>query len=118
MGHTTHNAIIVTSWEEDLLQKANEKAISIFGSIAAVSPITPATMNGYRSFLIAPDGSKEGWDHSNIGDQKRACFINWLDAQAYDDGGNALDYVEVQFADDYGEIKIIRHNGMASSNVN
>jgi hypothetical protein len=115
MGYTRHNAIIVSaSYGQRVTEGehwaviAHSKAVELFGDIAAVTEVTPTTMNNYRSFLVAPDGSKEGWDLSDSGDAARDAFVTWLREQAYDDGSSPLDWVEVQFADDDRETCIIR----------
>ncbi|MCK5613130.1 hypothetical protein KAR91_65255 [Candidatus Pacearchaeota archaeon] len=107
MGYMKHHAIVVTSWNDELLQEVHAKAMEIFDQVA---PITPPVVNGYVSFLIAPDGSKEGWPDSHIGDYKRKEFIAWVDSKRYDDGDTAVEYVEVQFGDDEENTKIIRHS--------
>lgn len=103
MGAMCHHAIIVTSWDAEKLHNAHMKAIEIGCSVSAV---TPGVTNGYRSFLVAPDGSKEGWGESDRGDQQRAQLIDYLNSHRYDDGSNALNWVEVAFADDYGKPRI------------
>jgi hypothetical protein len=67
-------------------------------------------MNGFQSFFIPPDGSKEGWDDSNIGDLQRETMINWLNEQAYEDGSTPFRWVEVQYGDDDKVSKIVRHS--------
>jgi hypothetical protein len=100
-----HHAIVVTSWKDDLLEQAHAKAVELGMSVSAITdPVT----NDYRSFLVAPDGSKEGWDTSDKGDVARAAFIEWLDAQRYEDRSTALNWVVVQFGDDERETRIIR----------
>ena len=108
MGYMRHHAIIVTSWDEELLKKAHDKAVTIFNQVA---PITPTDINGYVSFMVAPDGSKEGWAESEMGDDKRNELTEWIESQRYSDGSMSIDYVEIQFGDDNGVTKIIRHNG-------
>ena len=107
MGYIRHHAIIVTSWDKDLLVKAYFKAFEYNNQI---TPITDGVINGYCSFLIVPDGSKEGWPESDDGDISRKKFIEWLELQKYDDGSSSLSYVEIQFGDDNGVTKIISHN--------
>jgi hypothetical protein len=107
MGYMRHHAIVVTSWNSGMLEMAHSKAKEIFQQVA---PITPETVNGYVSFLIAPDGSKEGWDHSDTGDRCRDEFIAWLDSQRYEDNSTSLQYVEIQFGDDNGFADILRHD--------
>jgi hypothetical protein len=35
------------------------------------TPIMHSPVNGYKTFFIPPDGSKEGWGPSNDGDEER-----------------------------------------------
>jgi hypothetical protein len=71
-------------------------------------------MNSTRSFLVAPDGSKEGWEESDKGDQRREEFVEWLRGQAYNDGSNPLAWIELyfaaeqQFMDDFPGAEIVR----------
>ena len=104
MGYMCHHAIVVTSWNESMIRKARRKA----GALGMTcSPVGPPTTNMYRSFLIAPDGSKEGWGDSDRGDERRAKMVQWMNAQAYDDGSSALAWVVVQYGDDDMETKVI-----------
>lgn len=99
MGWHLHHTIIVTAWDEDRLKKAHTKASEIFPY--CVSPITLGQANGYASFFIAPDGSKEGWDTSNEYEEQRSSFISWLKS---DEAENLyLDWVFIQFGGDEGD---------------
>ena len=57
--------------------------------------------------MVPPDGSKEGWRESEAGDSTRAAFVKWLRSRCYDDGSSSYGWVEVQYADDEGETKIV-----------
>lgn len=109
MGYMRHHAIIVTSWNEKNLFKVHIKARRIFGD-DLVSNIVKSLINDYQSFFIAPDGSKEGWEDSDIGDMKREAFIKSLDNFRYEDGSSPLDWVEVQYGDDWNETIIVNHS--------
>lgn len=104
MGYMRHHAIVVTSWDSDLIEKAHKAASDSF---PWVSPVSEAGVNDYQSFFIPPDGSKEGWDSSDLGDSRRAGYVRWLDSQRYEDGSTALDWVEVQFGDDNYQTAIV-----------
>ena len=101
MGTIQNNAIIVTGFGDDLT-KAHEKAKDIFNkvyldykSVSLVTPIVEHITNGDCTFMIAPDGSKEGWDLSDEFDKRRNEFINWLKNDT-----ECLSWVHVS----YGEI--------------
>lgn len=108
MGYIRHHAIAVSTWDEAAINKANLKAIEIFGEL--VSGIIKSKINGYVSFFIAPDGSKEGWSESNEGDKNREQFINWINSEAYSDGSNVYSYAEFYYGDDDGGSMVINHN--------
>ncbi|MFA5772741.1 MAG: hypothetical protein WC974_08445 [Thermoplasmata archaeon] len=106
MGYNRHNAIIVTSYDEKKITEAQQKAETILSDL--VSPIIESRCNNFMTFFVAPDGSKEGWSDSDIGDIQRNLFTKWLDEQRYDDNSTSIDWVEVQYGDDNYETKIIR----------
>lgn len=108
MGYIRHHSIVVTSWDDVKFNKIYIKARSIFGSL--VSDIIQSNINGYKSFFIAPDGSKEGWEESNTGDIKRNTFIKNIDKFKYCDGSNSIRYCELFYGDDEGKSEIVRHN--------
>ena len=99
MGDIHHHAIVVTGWNPARVKQAHAQASKIF---EWVSPISPEVVNGYSSFFIPPDGSKEGWGPSNKGESLRDGFINWLNKSlTYDDGESKVEWVEVGYGD-YG----------------
>ena len=104
MGYMRHHAIVVTSWDGKLLNTAHSKAVAL-GML--VTNTTEDGVNGYHSFLVAPDGSKEGWDDSARGDAQRAEFVGWLDMQRYEDDSTSLDWVEVQYGDENYQTLIV-----------
>lgn len=94
MSETTHHAIIVTSGLPHAIFTAAQKAREIFGEKQIY--LTPPGVNGVRSFLVPPDGSKDGWSDSDEGDRRRMIFLRWIqDAEiAY-----ALEWVEIEYGD-------------------
>ena len=101
MGYMVHHTIVVTSYESSI-ESVHAKAVEIFGN--QVSNTVVSKVNGFRSFFIAPDGSKYGWEDSNEGDENRDKFIEWIKSQSE----FYIDWVEVQYGDDEGDTKIIR----------
>jgi hypothetical protein len=97
MGHIVHHAIVVTSWNTALLQKAVKRARKIGCTVLGMSA---EGTNGYRSMLVCPDGSKSGWSESDEGDERRQEFKDWMQDQAYEDGSNALSWCEIEFGGD------------------
>lgn len=106
MGYIAHNAIVVTSWNDETIEKAHAKATELRCS---VSNIVASPVNGYKSFLIAPDGSKEGWGDSDVGDAQRKAWIAWSKDLRYEDGSSSLHWCEVRFGSDDADAQIVTH---------
>lgn len=105
MGYMRHHAVLVTSWDTEKLDAAHSTAESLVPGL--VSPIVKGRVNTEESFFIAPDGSKEGWDTSNEGDEQRAAFIAWLREQEWGDGSSPFAWALVQYGDDEGDQKVL-----------
>jgi hypothetical protein len=114
MGWIRHHGIVVTSRKAELLKEAHAMACTTF---ATVTSIVASPINGYATFFIAPDGSKEGWADSELGDKKRDAFVKWMDAQAYEDGSNALAWLEYEHDVDNGTACVTRFQGSATVTV-
>lgn len=106
MSRDRHHAIIVTESHEASVVEHWWEAVRIFDvpkateSTPQVTPIMRAPTNSWYTFMVAPDGSRERWDSSNIGDQNRAKFIEYLES-------TRCDWVCVQYGDDDGQTRII-----------
>jgi hypothetical protein len=107
MGYIKHHGIAVTSYGKDIC-KAHKKAKKIFGD--RTSEILNSEMNNYQSFFIAPDGSKEGWEESNAGDNQRKSFVKWVNKQAFKDGSNSISFCEFFYGEDNGDSQVENHN--------
>lgn len=106
MGYMSHHAILVTSWNSELLEKAYKRASELFTGFM-LSPTSGPVTNNYRSFAVFPDGSKERWEESDKCDTSRTLLKGYLNSLAYDDGSSSIDWVEVQYGDDCHETKVI-----------
>lgn len=104
MGLVRHHAIVVTSWNLKALRDAWRRARILFPN---TTTITRPGHNGYRSFMIPPDGSNESRDHSNEMDRKRVAFVESLKRES------ELDWVEVYFASELSgpSAGVVRESG-------
>jgi hypothetical protein len=109
MGYMRHHAIVVTTFSSDPCRICGARNVATELGLACTSIVKSPT-NGYLSFMVAPDGSKEGWPESEVGDSGRQSFIAWLDAQRYSDGSSPYDWVLLQYGDDEKRTAIIRHS--------
>jgi hypothetical protein len=98
MGYVRHQGIIVTGCcysdikAEHNTFMARRKARELG---LPCSPITKGRANCSTSFLIASDGSKEGWHTSNEQEEKRMQWIDWARKH-----GKGIDWVCVSFGGD------------------
>ena len=103
MGYIRHDAIVVTGWDYNRVRKAHNKATEL-GLI--VSGIVESNINGYFSLLIPPDGSKEGWDESTVGDTRRQEWKEWAKTEKE----LWLDWVHINYGgDDPEAINIVEY---------
>jgi len=78
MGYVVHQAVLATVWEpaedqiDDLRDLIRDECGERFAALL-VGPVA-SVINSDRTYLLAPDGSKEGWSDSDIGDQARVLF--------------------------------------------
>jgi hypothetical protein len=110
MGYIKHNAIIVTSWEPVAVEQARAKSEEL-GMV--VSAVVKSRVNDYGSILVAPDGSKEGWEDSAAGDAQRAALRAWLNSQRYEDGSSSIEWCEVSYGSDDAGAEIVNHGWSA-----
>lgn len=117
VGYERHNAIIVTGPmkaygipEKAMEEVRNEvfRIAELEGLGQLVSGVIPGSSNCMGTFILVPDGSKEGWDASDKGDLTRDRVISYLDTLRYSDGSTSFSFVEVQFGDDDLETKVVR----------
>lgn len=99
MSYVFHHAIIVTSHCRQRIEDAFARAPMPKTTIAV------SLVNGDHTFMVGPDGSKEGWAASDRGDEARAEFKKWLRAQRYEteDGtyeGSPYQWVEIVYGSD------------------
>ena len=106
MSYTIHDAIIVTTHRMEAAISAREQAL-LFGLSA--TDIVESGVNGWMTFLIVPDGSKEGWPESDKGAAAREQWVAWAREQWKAaasppfDGGAFLHFVHVAYGDTHDE---------------
>lgn len=106
MGILNHNAVIATTWSEEKFVEMQKWVVGQPNVVFFLSRWVDKTRTG--TITLIPDGSKEEWIESKIGDDLRQKFIEQLEAAAFDDGSNSWDWVEVGFGE-YGQ-KVLRGN--------
>lgn len=107
MGYMIHNAIVITSWSQPLAEEAATYARRL--GMQVLGPSEPLNPNGYCSVLICPDGSKDGWDESTLGGNRRTILRQWLMNQVAEDGGTSFEWAEIEYGSDDETAKIVAH---------
>ena len=107
MGYIVHHTIVVTCWKRDDIDLAHAEAVRLGMQVSA--PVEGA-INGDFSFFVAPDGSKEGWEDSTLGDGRRTKLKAWLRTS-----GIYCDWVEVAFGGDYNGAHVVEHGDMEAA---
>lgn len=107
MGYIRHHAMVVTGFNKRHVNLARREAENRFtlGECSLVSSVITSPINGYYSFFIAPDGSKEGWEESKGFDRERGYFADWLREQAQSE--RFYSWAIVQYGDDDLETLIV-----------
>lgn len=103
MSHVIHEIIAVTSYNKNHIRWAWSRADALFpsdGILIRVTPVYQSHVNGYYTFIVLPDGSKEGWEEAEVSAKQRGELIEWLEAQAFADGSSPYAWTLAQ----YGEI--------------
>jgi len=72
MGTIIHHAIIATACTDDF-----SKLVALVGARGDCW-VSDMGINAYRTFFLAPDGSKESWAESDTGDDLRDDVVKWL----------------------------------------
>lgn len=72
MGTIIHHAIIATTCTDDF-----SELVALVGEKGKCW-VSDRGLNGYLTFFLAPDGSKEHWPQSDAGNVLRNDVITWL----------------------------------------
>jgi hypothetical protein len=101
MGYIAHDAIMVTvSGHADMPDvEAFRQSLPEEWRPLVVGPVT-SVVNDYLHLVFLPDGSKEGWDTSDQGDEYRQRFADLFSA-GYEDDSSPFDVVKVRYGGDY-----------------
>jgi len=97
MGYHVHHAVLVSSWFRPDIEKARQ-----FANVdlrMQTTAIATSDFNGLYTFVVTPDGSKEGWEASNIADAAREALAQWLS----DSSNGNFKWALVEYGDEAGK---------------
>lgn len=93
MGTIINKSIIVSSWGVKNLEGAHLMARKLG---LPCSGIVIHAINGGGTFIIAPDGSKLGWNTHEAHEALRREFLNWAATQRHEDDSSDLYIVYIE----------------------
>ena len=109
MGIENNEAILATTYNDELVEEIRRWIFkNVPTEFQGLFVFIPSIVNSETTIVMAPNGSKKGWDTAEEGDRIRAAFIEKINSYAYTDGSNPFDYVEVGYGE-YGQ-KILNGN--------
>lgn len=99
--------ITVSPAGEEMLQLVYEKAKTLFTSL--VSNIIISPINGYKTFFIATNGSKYGWEDYEQHENRRRQLADYIDSFKFEDNSNCIQFIDVSYDEDYS-VEVERTN--------
>lgn len=107
MGYYVHKTLIVTGYDSEHFRRAYAKAICLFrfdnkgNETNMVSSIYGQGLNNYKTFVVVPDGSKEGWETSDFFDKKMDEMIEYLNSKdcKFSDNSSFNEWILVEYGD-------------------
>ena len=108
MGVINHNAVIATTWSLEKADNLQEWIETLGDKRRLIIRAKETLVNGYHTFIVVPNGSKEGWEDSDNGDRLRERVIIRLSKDNYEDNSSPWNWVEVGFGE-FGQ-KVLRGN--------
>lgn len=109
MGVENNEAIIATTWNDEVINKFLQwQETDILPEWRQLFAVIPSITNGKHTIIMAPDGSKKGWDTAKEGEITRDQFIRFLESFNYEDNSSPIDWVEVGYGE-FGQ-KVLRGN--------
>lgn len=110
MGVENNECVVATTWNDEAVEKIKAWVMTLNEREQSLFAFVPALINGKTTILLAPDGSKKGWETAKQGEALRNELIEQFAIFGYDDGSNPFDWVEVGYGE-YGQ-KVLRGNNV------
>lgn len=107
MAHDRQHSIIVSSFDDALIERAHKYASGLFST---VSPVMDGEARGIRSFFVPSTGWPVGRGRAATDTDMRAVFVQWLDEQRHEDDSSSLAWIEVQYGDDEADSFVTSFN--------
>lgn len=99
--------VMISPGRTETLPQVYEKAQNLFGNL--VSNIIIYPYNGYKTFFVATNGSKHGWEEQIIHKIKIQVLEDYIDSLRYEDDFNSILLVDVSYEENH-KVEVERTN--------
>ncbi len=103
MGYLRHECLVISGEDFTEVARVHVIACQFFNEVGAgslVGGVIQAVMNGGGAFMVAPDGSKEGWE---LSDDVSAARVKLIDELRH----AAVDWVHLLIGGDDGKYSVL-----------
>ena len=108
MGVENNECVIATTSDNNAMIKIQDWVKTLNETQQSLFALLPSIVNNKKTIVLAPDGSKKGWEEAKQGDALRERLIYLLKTFDYEDGSNPFDWVEIGYGE-FGQ-KVLRGN--------
>lgn len=108
MGVENNECVIATTWNLDAMREIREWVKTLSHKVQPLFVFVPSIVNDKETLILAPSGSKKGWDEDKRHEVLRNELINLINSFNYEDGSSPFDWVEVGYGE-FGQ-KVLRGN--------
>lgn len=116
MRNIKHHAILITAHDLKVLQQLKvviadmiKQNIEASNGIKLLGEITESLINNFYSFIVFPDGSKEGHETSDDADILRKKITTHIEQYNKANKENPINFIEVYFGSDDATAGILNH---------
>ena len=106
MGIENNEAVLATTYDDKIVEDIQAWAEG--KACAELLAFIPSIVNSKTTIVLAPSGSKKGWDTNLIAESFRDAFIAKLEGYKYEDGSSPINWIEVGYGE-FGQT-ILRGN--------
>lgn len=97
MGAMQHKAVIATTYSNKEVEAATKFIDTVADEFKALFVMQKGVVNNETTVCYVPDGSKEGWSHSDKSDYVRSDFVSFLLSREFEDGSSPWYFIEVSY---------------------
>lgn len=110
MGVQNNEVVLATTWNDEVIMELEQWIEDeVPDEYQGLFVTIPSIVNGEKTIIMAPDGSKKGWETAKICDKIRRRFIHQFSKYAYEDGSNPISWVMIGYGE-FGQMVLMGNN--------